>query len=107
MCDHDDYVVAELVQPVKTPSEIQAEIQQMRTLNQLKELALRQQRREDSLRRQRVRDLQSIDVPLDLSGTPVERLLKAGMSATVISQSMPPAAAAIFIAEVIRTALQL
>ena len=107
MCDHDDYVVAELVQPVKTPSEIQAEIQQMRTLTRLKELALRQQRLEDGMRRQRVRELQSFDVPLDLSATPTERLLKACVTATFISQYMPSAAATSFLAEVIRTALQL
>jgi hypothetical protein len=107
MWDNEDYVVAELVDHVKTPSDIQAEIQLLGTLNDLKAKAIRQERELNHLRSIRVKAMQELDVSLELTGTAVERLLEAGKAATIISQSMPPEAATMFITAVVKTAMQL
>ena len=105
MSDDSDCVLAEFASPVKTQSEMQAELRRMGTLSRLKEVALDQQKRDDGLRRQRVRELQSFEVVVDLTATPTERLMKACRAATIISQYMPLEASNSFLAEVIRTAM--
>ena len=104
-------VVAELVdfetvEIVKT-RDIQQEIKDLRTLNHLKAEAIRKERQLNHVRSVRVKAIQDLDVSLELTGTPVERLLEAGKAATLITQHMPEDAATIFITAVVNAAMKL
>ena len=108
MCDPEEegYVVAEMVDPVKTPSELEEQIRQMARLNKLLAQAVRHEKQLKYLRTQSVQAMQAVDISQRSSGTLVERLLEAGKAATIISHGMPEEAATMFITAAVNAVLQ-